>query len=128
MTKHIMALTYIQKIDPVRRNECRQTIRLKKAKPVQAGDIINFHGWQDRPYRSPWTSRKTVTVKTVSNIVCTSECMKGSFWALRWDDPYMDELAKMDYISPATGEALRDVLFSLNKPPTEPQEYQIIRW
>lgn len=132
-----MALTYKPKIDPVRRNECRQTIRTLRKRPIVLGDFITFHGWMDIAYRSPWTSRKTVVVKEVIPIIVHEEGIAKPYYGTgpwvsgpicHWWDPYCDELAKLDYILPATGEALRDVLFGLNGDIKGPTEYQILRW
>ena len=137
MTVHNMALTYKPKIDPVRRNECKQTIRTMRKRPIVPGDIIKFHGWMDKAYKSPWTSRKAVVVKEVIPIIVHEDGIAKPYvgtgpWisgpVCHWWDSYCDYLAKLDYIYPATGEALRDVLFGLNGVPNTPQEYQIIQW
>lgn len=128
MTIHNMALTYKPKIDPVRRNVCRQTIQTMRNKPIVPGDIIKFHGWMGRPYDSPWTSRKTVTVKSVCLVTMSQcgVCVEGVLYP--WDSPQTDTLAKQDYIYPATGEELCDVLFGCKGAPVEPVLVQIIRW
>ena len=126
MRKHVMALTYPPKIEPVRTGRCTQTIR--KGDKVSEGDQILFHGWTDRPYRSPWSWRLAVEV---TEVIPAELSNRGMFieQALHvWSSWYPARLAEYDYINPPTGEALRDVLFGLNGAPDEPQKYQIIRW
>jgi hypothetical protein len=76
MATHIKALTYKPKIDGVLTGKIRQTIRpitflrVEKfnttihnyPKPVLEGDTILFHGWEGKPYRSPWSWRLKVKV------------------------------------------------------------------
>ncbi|MCK5217114.1 MAG: hypothetical protein KAJ93_04970 [Methanosarcinales archaeon] len=134
MRKLVMSLTYQPKIEPVKEGRCTQTIR--KGRRVAVGDEILFHGWSGMPYRSKWDWRKRVTVTTVINIIVHEEgiarppytCEFVSGPVCHWEDNYCNELAKLDFIDPPTGEALRDVLFGLNDAPDSPEEYQIIRW
>jgi hypothetical protein len=75
---HIKALTYKEKIPGVLSGDIRQTIRpisynlhticgksVITADPIRPGDKILFHGWADRPYRSPWSWRLKVNVQWV---------------------------------------------------------------
>lgn len=129
MTKHVMAITYPPKIEPVKDGRCIQTIR--KGRKVSVGDEILFHGWSGKPYRSKWDWRKRVTIV---DIIPTVISIHGMFFPTidglvhKWTDPYPTKLARFDFIDPTTGEALRDVLFGLNGAPNHPEEYQIIRW
>ena len=117
MRKHVMAITYAPKIEPVRDGRCTQTIRAGRR--VAVGDEILFHGWAGRPYRSKWDWRKRVTegIQYSNNL---------TIW--RWYEIIVDSIAEHDFIDPPAGEALRDVLFGLNGAPKEPQQYQVIRW
>ena len=129
MRKHVMAITYPPKIEPVKDGRCTQTIRAaRKGRKVSAGDEILFHGWAGRPYRSKWDWRKRVKVYEVIDIEISAEGMliEGTLHA--WTSWYPGRLAEYDFIDPPTGEALRDVLFGLNGAPGGPEEYQIIRW
>ena len=128
MAKHVMALTYLHKVEPVLSGLCTQTIRTMRIKPINVGDIITFHGWEGRPYRSPWDWRKRVTVNAVIPAKLSEAGMFIDGILHAWTSWYPARLAEYDFIEPATGEALRDVLFGLNRVPKEPTEYQIIRW
>ena len=127
MAKHVKAITYQPKIEPVLDGRCTQTIRT--GRNVSAGDEILFHGWSGKPYRSKWDWRKRVEVKVIIPLLISSYGFRrpDSSW-IRWGCNTANELAALDFIDPPTGEALRDVLFSLNCAPKEPAEYQIIRW
>ena len=125
MTKHVMAITYQPKIEPVKDGRCTQTIR--KGNKISVGDEILFHGWDGRPYRSKWSWRKRVTVIYEFSITVVDE----GLWCLefhKWNSAFVDMMAYDDFIDPPTGEALKAVLFGLNGAPKEPEEYQIIRW
>ena len=128
MKKYVMAITYPPKIEPVREGKCIQTIR--KGRRFSVGDSILIHGWEGRPYRSKWNWRLRVEVKHINNISVDEHGIHRASHAipLRWDSERVDDIAKNDYISPATGEELKNVLFGLNGAPTEPEPYQIIRW
>jgi len=129
MTKHVMSMTYPPKIEPVQDGRCTQTIR--KGDKVAVDDQILFHGWAGKPYRSKWNWRKRVVVNEVIPILISEDgidvfSIPGH--PLPWQNIMVCRIAFDDYINPPTGEALRDVLFGLNDIPTEPKEYQIIRW
>ena len=126
--KHVMALTYEPKIEPVRSGECRQTIR--KGRRFSVGDSILIHGWEDRPYRTKWSWRIRVEVQKIRNISIDKRGIHRASHAvpIRWGSQTLKEIAEKDYIEPATGEEIKKVLFGLNGVPTEPEPYQIIRW
>jgi len=122
-----MSITYQPKIEPVQDGRCTQTIR--KGDKVSVGDEILFHGWSGRPYRSKWSWRKRVTVKSVTHILVSNDGIKiRGGWFYSWYSEKVRELAECDYIFPATGFELRKVLLDLNGAPDEPEAYQIIRW
>jgi len=128
MKKHVMAITYAPKEDAVRLGDCRQTIR--KGDKVSVGDEILFHGWSGRPYRSPWSWQKRVTVACTMPIsLFADDGVQFYVKVYSWRSAIADSLAAEDGILPPTGAALRDVLFGLNTPPSDvPVTYQIIRW
>ena len=128
-----MAITYEPKIKAIFDGRCTQTIR--KGDKVNMDDEILFHDWAGLPYRSKWLQRKRITVKQVFQIVILEEGLYYDGMGAVNDSPiynwtfhHCSDLAKLDFIDPPTGEALRDVLFGLNGAPKEPEQYQIIRW
>ena len=135
MARHVKALTYTDKVEAVRSGTCRQTIRAVGKRSVCVGDTITFHGWTDRPYRSPWSWRLEVVVKRVYPILINGVGISGivsgpviNGFVHPWKSMYCDEIARLDFINPPIGEALRDVLFALNGVPEQPEQFQIIRW
>ena len=126
MRKHVMAITYQPKIEPVKDGRCTQTIR--KGRNVSVDDKILFHGWAGRPYRSKWDWRKRVVVYEVIYAELSSQGMYIDGVLHAWTSWYPARLAEYDFIDPPTGEALRDVLFGIYGAPDSPEEYQIIKW
>jgi hypothetical protein len=156
MTKRWLPLTYKPKIEPVCKKEITQTIRVGSTYKV--GDEIAFHGWENKPYRSPWSFRTPYfLLNYVKNITILEKGIIGGFD--RWDfDPDYKEgkygdttyratlwlweelnwLAIKDGIKPLgcdnselLGFELERILWSLNgrKPwPKNGTEAQIIRW
>ena len=55
--KHVLALTYEPKIPDVKSGRCNQTIRPCGQRLRRKDDLIMFHGWSDKPYRSKWNWR-----------------------------------------------------------------------
>lgn len=140
MPRHLsLPLTYAPKIEPVKRGECTQTIRIvnyTKAHPEgnhkHVGDLVRFFTWSGRPYHSKrvWVVERYMTIEWVLNVRIFNRGIKlpsGLF--AEWGTKYCYDLAALDYISPPTGEALRDVLIGKNGAiPEEGIEMQIIRW
>jgi len=132
MKKHVMAITYAPKIEPVLDERCTQTIR--KGRKVSIGDEILFHGWEGRPYRSKWSWRKRVVVTLAENILVSKhgiqyyDSMAMVIRPTTWNSFWSTSLAILDFIDPPTGEALQDVLFGPKGAPADPVEYQIVRW
>lgn len=118
---HVMSITYPDKIDAVQDGRCCQTIR--KGRKVSIGDEINFVGYDGKAWRKWVTVTKIINIY-ISDIGISQPC-RG---CIEWNKMWVNYLARLDFINPPTGEALRDVLFGLNGAPDEPQEYQIIRW
>jgi hypothetical protein len=127
-----LALTYEPKTEAVRAGTCRQTIRPVGKGPEKAvGDLISFHGWKGRPYRSPWSWRTSYTplIEVIDIIVRPDFLMlKGLSFRFPWSDRGIQTIAEKDGIVPPTGEALRDVLMSKNKVPEAGIAAQILRW
>ena len=122
-----MALTYETKIEKVRNGECTQTIR--KGRKVSEGDLIQFHGWEGRPYHTKWSWRKEVIVTRVNDIMVHPYgiLFLKDLNKVHWD--YLGPLAARDGINPPSGYELRRVLRGdTNNPSKEPIEMQIIRW
>ena len=129
MTRHVMALTYRPKAQAVIDGNCRQTIRKVGKRTICPEDIITFHGWQGRPYRSPWSWRKEVVVFEVIPAELSKNGMFIEGILYTWASWYLNRLAEYDYIDPPNGVGLRDVLFKLNdSAPKKPIKCIIIRW
>lgn len=132
MKKHVMAITYKPKIEPVRNGKCTQTIRMTDKFKVD--DQILLHGWNGLPYHSKWSWRKRITISEVINVQIDFDFGIKAFYPnnvyfswFGWDDPEADKLAALDFIDPPTGIELRNVLTKLNKAKAG-TIYQIIRW
>lgn len=125
--KFNLPLTYAPKIEGVRNGTIRQTIR--KGQRYFPGDLIAFHGWEDKPYRSSWTDR-TPYYRLTEVISCSVH--HWGIWIGRemhdWDSPFCDDLARRDGIVPPTGSALAEVLGQLNGGVNTWSEAQILRW
>lgn len=127
-----ISLTYEPKIEAVKAGTCTQTIRIiGKSGPKQVGDLVSFHGWQGRPYHSPWSWRMPYMEITAAATILIFEWgienPQNSFETHSWSE--LDSLAALDGIVPPTGEALRDVLISKNgKIPEGGVGAQVLRW
>lgn len=124
---HVRPLTYAPKIQPVLEGKCTQTIRPKRL--INVGDLIMFHGWSGKPYRSKWSFRTPYwPVICAAPILIFDSGMMREGWpdALAWDR--FDDIAALDGIVPATGEELGRVLLSMHKIPADGLEAQILRW
>jgi len=127
-----LPLTYAPKIDGVCDGTIRQTIRA--GRKFSPGDLVSFHGWRGRSYRSPGSFRTPYFELTeVYLIIIYPDCILapggGAFppWPAFGEDELAD-LARRDGIEPPTGEALRDVLLGMHAIPDEGVEAQILRW
>ena len=127
-----LPLTYKPKIESVKRGDCRQTIRM--GRKFKEGDLVRFYIWKGKPYRS---KRETITeyfllrevweIDILPTGISTYDFTGYPHKFYTWVE--LDWLARRDYITPPTGEALRDVLIEKNgKTPDEGIEAQIIRW
>jgi hypothetical protein len=141
MRKHVLPLTYAPKIPAVLDGRCRQTIRA--GRKFKKGDLVMFHGWEGRPYRSKWSFRTPYyEIHTVWDIMVwrtgilfpeMKSHVDYSFEQfVTW--PFLDWLAVLDGIVPATGEELGRVILEMNElVPTENNllgelDMQVIRW
>lgn len=128
--KHIRSFTYIPKIHHVLSGECTQTIR--PGWKIKASDSILFHGWEEKPYRSQWSWRLKVDVRSVENIRVNRDGIElSNEWGsilYEWNSKYVDRLANLDFIHPPTGLELKKVLNSYSKLTEEFNKYQIIWW
>lgn len=123
--KFNLPLTYAPKISGVREGWIRQTIRV--GRKFRVGDLVSFHGWEGKPYRSKWSFR---TPYVMLNDVIPITILPHGFAAPHEFRPWnlLDTIARLDGIEPPTGEALRAVLLGLNPIPDTGVEAQIIRW
>jgi hypothetical protein len=125
--KHWLPLTYEPKIQGVIEGTIRQTIRA--GRKYKVGEEIAFHGWEGKPYWSPWSFRtgffileKTDPIRIFRNGIT----FFGEIFP--WNDCVLDEIALADGIDPPTGEELGRVLSEKNKIPEDGLEAQILRW
>lgn len=122
-------LTYSPKIQGVLDGKIRQTIRT--GRKYSKGDLISFHGWEGKPYRSKWTDRTPyfLIFEVIDVYIEDGGIRREGHSLAKWTEPIMDCIAELDGIDPPTGEALGKVLLGLNKiSPGEWVEAQIIRW
>ena len=133
MKKHNLSLTYAPKIAGVRAGTIRQTIRT--GRKFSVGDLVSFHGWEGRPYRSRWSFRtpyapllsvENITIYPLLGIVVHQP--QGGEEVCPWGGWAAASIALHDGIDPPTGAALRAVLLGLNPIPDDGAEAQIIRW
>lgn len=119
MAKIFLPLTYAPKIQGVIDGSIRQTIRggWKRC----AGDMIAFHGWEGKPYRSKWSFRteyhELIDVIDIyilrDSVLFMAETGNpaGDINIVYWEE--MNTIAALDGIDPPTGEALQQVLDSM---------------
>ena len=141
MKKYNLPLTYAPKIPKVLDGRCTQTIRA--GRKFKVGDMVSFHGWEGRPYRSKWSFRTPYfEIHTVWDILVwrtgilfpemKSHVDYSSEHFTAW--LFLDWLAVLVGIVPETGEELGRVLLEMNElVPTENNllgelEMQVIRW
>ena len=122
-------LTYAPKIPGVLLGTIRQTIRT--GQKFRVGDLVSFHGWTSKPYRSKWSFRTPYlslttarAIRIIPSGIVVPGLVREEFCAWR----VLDGLAARDGIEPATGEALGLVLSRLNPIPLEGVDAQIMRW
>jgi len=133
MTTHIMAMTYAPKVEGIKDGTIKQTIRVVNPnRPFQTHEKVIIHGWEGKPYRSPWSWRiETVIVEAGEFNAYASGVadVNDNFRFHTWNSPVMDRIARLDGICPPTGMALKEVLEEFHgKFTDEPIRFQIIRW
>jgi hypothetical protein len=120
-----LPLTYGPKIAGVCDGSIRQTIRV--GRKFHVGDLVSFHGWSGRPYRSTWSFRTPyAALKAVIPITIRADGIEAPREFRSWG--LLDEIARLDGIEPPTGEALCRVLSGMYKIPADGIEAQILRW
>lgn len=149
MTRHIMSLTYMPKIGPVKRGECTQTVRLlagpgeilpddtRRLKRV--GDEILLHTWEGVPYRSRWDWRQRYILSEVLVIYCDPDGMwrwspldpvHGDDWeCLPISNTTLLDIVQRDHIDPPTILEWERTLSSLNGfQDLGDTDWQVLRW
>jgi hypothetical protein len=130
MTVHYIALTYEPKIAAVRQGTVRQTIRRVGKRVYRVGDKVVLHGWEGKPYRSPWNWRtEEFTLKEVEEVILDDEgvFIPGPNIRWHWSTIYADNLARLDGIVPPLGISLQAVLSGKNGKGWQTR-YWILRW
>ena len=120
-----LPLTYAPKIPGVLDGTIRQTIRV--GRKFSPGDLVSFHGWSGRPYRSTWSFRTPyAALKAVIPITIYPGGIEAPGEIRSWG--LLDGIARLDGIEPPTGEALCRVLSGMHKIPFAGVGAQILRW
>ena len=129
MRKWNLPLTYEPKIQAVLDGRCTQTIRA--GRKIQVGDLISFHGWAGKPYRSPWSFRTPYweVIESIDLHLHGSKYHVGKYmYPILWTNDMANDLAARDFIDPPTGIELGRLLCSMHKIGPEGLPAQIIRW
>ena len=111
-----LPLTYKPKIPGVLTGWITQSIRIDT--DLQVGDSIAFHGWQGKPYHSPWSFRTPYCEITYAEdilITSTTIYLVEKDEILKVDSTKMYQLAFLDGIYPVTGKELIRVLRSMHE-------------
>lgn len=133
--KRCIPLTYAPKIPGVIAGDIRQTIRIDA--DYQIGDLISFHGWEGKPYRSHWSFRTPYFPVRLAEPIKILQW--GIMWPIdlgivwEWDSQLINDLAEQDGISSGipenSGYVLKSVLEMFHGSiPWEGLEAIIIRW
>ena len=118
-------LTYAQKIPGVLNGSIWQTIRA--GRKYRAGDLVSFHGWEGKPYRSKWSFRTPyASLKEVIPISIRPDGIEAPREFRPWS--LLDGIARLDGIEPPTGAELYRVLQGMHPIPEDGVEAQILRW
>ena len=125
--RKFLPLTYQPKIPGVMDSSITQTIRIDTGLAI--GDFIAFHGWEGRPYRSPWSFRtpyfRIVLAKPI-NVHADYVYLPEEKMKLLIGDPLLDKIAAKDGIDPPTGKELVRGLHAMHGPGT--LHCKVIRW
>lgn len=125
MTKFNLPLTYQPKIRAVIDMKCTQTIRV--GRKFKVGDLVSFHGWEGKPYRSKWSFRTPYfRLCEVIDISILPDGIGLGETVYPWCK--LSGLATLDHIYPPTGEQLGITLRELDNLDDKIVDAQIIRW
>jgi len=119
--KHYLAIIYQPKIPGIISGDIRCEIRVGRKDRYHVGDLVQFHGWEGRPYWSPWSWRtkfhKLIGVEEIwilpKKVKIWQEAVPEDGTPEQWIGiswEHLDRLAERDGIVPATGLELRKVL------------------
>lgn len=136
---HSMPMTCKDKLERVFSGEIRQTIR--RGQRYQEGDALTIFEWTGTPYRSKWGRRIDEKVKVVFPImvkdsgvgVFNDGIVKNGLVNLSvvpWSSDYINTLAWMDGVKPASGVRLKKVLMEMH-PDLDMKNgeiFQVVRW
>jgi len=134
MKKWNLPLTYAPKIPKVLDGTCTQTIRI--GRKFSIGDLVSFHGWEGKPYRSKWSFRtpywELIWVGDITAYPTEFVYFPPgpSYWGQKylWNSLMGDRIAYRDGIEPTMGDELGRLLNSMHKIDKFGKEMQIIRW
>jgi hypothetical protein len=111
-----LPLTYKPKIPGVLTGTINQSIRIDT--DLQEGDLIAFHGWEGKPYRSPWSFRTPfmpVTMAMPVNIRKNdSVYFPETGETYKHPSDFLNTLTALDGIDPPTTVELIRVLRSMH--------------
>lgn len=129
--KHVLPLTYKPKIADVRDGICTQTIRPCSQRPKRKNDLIMFHGWGGRPYRSKWNWRTPYwKITDVIPIQIRSDCVIINPWIVgierKMNQEEIEDLAKRDGFN--TYHEMHQEFKRMYKKRLEDMAFEIIRW
>lgn len=133
--RYVKSFTYEPKIKPVLDGLITQTIRPLGKQPIEKGDHILFHGWEDRPYHSAWSWRLSIFVNHVEQIDMFTDGIffkEGGIF-FKWND--LDLIARKDGIakigSHGYGESmgmLFNEMYAKDMEREEGKAMEIIQW
>jgi len=130
MAKHCLSLTYEPKIPAVRNGSCTQTIRPLGSVEKHVGDWVMFHGWSDKPYRSPWSWRTSYwELEYTASVKFYPGQMFEVFTVtepVAYPKEKMDEIARRDWFSDY--EVMFQQFRLMYKKKLESMIFQILRW
>lgn len=129
--KHVLALTYKPKIADVRDGICTQTIRPCGQRPKRKNDLIMFHGWSGRPYRSKWNWRTPYwKITDVIPIQIRSDCVMINPWVVdierKMKQEEIEDLAERDGFN--TYHEMHQEFKRMYKKRLDDMVFEIIRW
>jgi len=122
-----LPLTYEPKINGVLNGSIFQSIRVDTI--LEIGDLIAFHGWSGKPYKSPWSFRTPYLEINWAEPIRIHKDFIYYPWEkkkFKIGDSELNYLAALDGIQPATGEELLRILHEYHGPET--LKGKIIRW